>query len=143
MSREPRVLGHSRKSQRLHTYFRHLCLKSLCEGVLELSGTWWKPRSMCYTVLLPTRVMLQYWLPSYRGVVLHKQFLTGKLPPATMASRPLTSLALPSRVLGKLMAVGYTTVSDLRDLDAESLAHGPCLHPFASGRRVSHPFFGT
>ena len=42
----------------------------------------------------------------------------------TMASRPLTSLALPARLLGKLTAVGYTTVSELRDLDADSLANG-------------------
>jgi RAD51-like protein 2 len=48
-----------------------------------------------------------------------------------MASRPLTSLALPSHLLGKLMAVGYTTVSELRDLDADSLANGPCFHQFA------------
>jgi hypothetical protein len=41
-----------------------------------------------------------------------------------MASRPLTSLALPSRLLGKLTAAGYTTVSELRDLDADSLANG-------------------
>ena len=42
-----------------------------------------------------------------------------------MASRPLTSLALPSRVLGKLTALGYTAISEIRDLDADSLANGP------------------
>ena len=54
----------------------------------------------------------------------------GCLPTAHMASRPLTSLALPARLLGKLTAVGYTTVSELRDLDADSLANGQWLPAF-------------